>query len=310
MEGSVIIEVGLPVALALVMVGVGLTLTMDDFKEQRDRNLPTILLALLGAAVVVPALAFPLAMVMGVPAAVAVGLVLAASTPNGATSSLFTYLSRGNVAVAIVTTALSGFLSIVAIPLWVNLALNVWGDELTTGAVSVPFLDVVGLLLMIVLIPVTIGLIIKAKKPETALKLEKYLSVFGLLVVLFLIVSVLIDLGDQRWPMLRDAGPVSLVFGFVCLGVGLGLGQLAGKSKSMRNSVAIAQGLIVKNITLGILIGLTVMQSEEIATPSAVYALLMFVPALLLVKLSHRWIPAPEVGPPLIITRGPATTSS
>lgn len=303
MEGSAIIEVGLPIALALVMIGVGLTLTMDDFKEQKEQNLAVIVLALVAAAVVVPALAFPLATVMGVPAAVAVGLVLAASTPPGATSSLFAYLSRGNVAVAIVATALVGFLSILAIPFWVNLALARWGDQLTTGTVTVPFMDVVTLLLGIVLIPVTIGLIIKAKKPELALKLERYLSVFGLLVVLLLIVSVFIDLGDQRWPMLRAAGPVSLVLGFICLGVGLLLGQFAGKSKSLQNSVAIAQGLIVKNITLGILIGLTVMNSEEIATPSAVFALLMFIPALLLVKLARGWIPAPEVGPPLVIVR-------
>jgi BASS family bile acid:Na+ symporter len=303
MEGSVIIEVGLPIALALVMVGVGLTLTMDDFKEQRDKNLSVIVLALLGSAVIVPALAFPLATVMGAPAAVAVGLVLAASTPNGATSSLFSYLSRGNVAVAIVATALTGFLSILAIPFWVNLALDIWGDDLESSNVTVPFMDVVGLLMAIVLVPVTIGLIIKAKKPETALKMERYLSLFGIAVVLFLIISVFIDLGDQRWPMLRAAGPVSLVLGFVCAGVGLLLGQFAGKSKSIQNTVAIAQGLTVKNITLGILIGLTVMESEEIATPSAVFALLMYVPALLLVRQARKWIPAPEIGPPLVIHR-------
>jgi len=234
-----------------------------------------------------------------------VGLVLAATTPNGATSSLLTYMSRGNTAVALVLTALTGFLSILAIPFWVNMALDRWPVSNDGTTVTVPFMDVFTLLLGIVFVPVTIGLIIKAKKPDLALKMERYLSLFGTLVVLFLIISVLIDLGDQRWPMLCSAGPASLILAFICCGLGLLLGRFAGKSANKPNQLALAQGFGVKNITLGILIGLTVLQMEEIATPSAVYALLMYIPVTMVVRLGRRWVADPTERP-LVIVRGPS----
>lgn len=294
MEGSAFVEIGLPVILAIVMVGIGLTLTVEDFKAE-SKSRKELALAALGQCVLVPAVAMVLAILLDAPPEIAVGLVLVAATPGGATSNLTAYLARGNTALAIVMTVATSVVAIVTLPIWVSQALSFWSDELAQDAegtyVTVPLSDVFSLLAFIIFVPIVIGMLIKNYKPDLAARLEKGVSAFSIVVMAGLIIGIMVDLGEQALPLLGSAGPAAFLTSTAAVGIGFLLGAVGRTDR--RDTLAMACEFGIKNITLGMLIGLTVLESEEMALPSAIYGILMYLPVVGAVMIGRRWFAEP-----------------
>jgi bile acid:Na+ symporter, BASS family len=289
MEGSFFSEVILPVMLAIVMVGIGLTLTVDDFKAQ-SRSKKSLGMGVLAQNIVVPLLALLIAWLLNLPAEIAVGIVLVAATPGGATSNLSAYLARGNTPLAIVMTVVTSFVAIITLPLWVSQALDFWSADLVGDAVvRVPLRDVFSLLAFIIFIPILIGVTFKRMKPDLALRMERMVSVFSAGVMLVLIVGLFLDLGDRAGPILVDAGPAALLLATLAVLAGFALGAATRMPRG--DTLAMVCEVGIKNITLGILIGLTVLESEEMAVPSAVYGIVMYIPVSVAIYLGRRWTP-------------------
>jgi len=106
------------ISLMLVAFGMGLGLKVNDFKTVATR--PKGLIAgSAGQILLLPAVAVALASFFDNPIVV-VGLLLIAVCPGGSTSNYFTYLARGDVALSISMTAISGSLAAVTVPLFFN----------------------------------------------------------------------------------------------------------------------------------------------------------------------------------------------
>lgn len=296
MEGSAFVEIGLPVILAIVMVGIGLTLTVNDFKSE-SKSRKELGLAAIGQCVLVPGAAMGIAILLDAPPEIAVGLVLVAATASGATSNLTAYLARGNTALAIVMTVVTSLVSIATLPIWVSQALSFWSDDLADEAegtyVTVPLADVFSLLAFIIFVPILIGMAIKYYKPDLAARMEKGVSAFSLVVMAGLIIGIMVDLGEQALPLLGSAGPAALLTSTVAVGLGFLLGALGRTDR--RDTLSLACEFGIKNITLGMLIGLTILESEEMALPSAIYGILMYLPTIGAIYVGRRWFAAPPV---------------
>ncbi len=290
MEGP-LIEIGLPVALFIIMVGMGLTLTAADFKKlvgyPRGMLLGTIAQTLL-----LPLIAFGLIWLLELPAGIAVGLVVIAACPGGTTSNVFAFLARGNVALSIVLTVAASLVTIITLPLFVNLALDLYMGE--GQEVSLPVLRTIATLVVIILIPVSLGMLIRAKAPALVARAESAVSVFGMLVLAAVIAALIVQTRDQIGTLLQEAGPAAIALNIAGIALGLLGGHLAGLSRNEALTVAVELG--IKNSTLGLLITLTILDSAVMAMPSTVYSLFMFAFGLLLVaygrKLSSRLRPA------------------
>lgn len=284
MEQNALVEVGLPVALFLIMIGIGLTLTSRDFaREARDPR--GIIVGTLGQIVLMPAVAFLIAYLLSLPAAIAVGLVIIAACPGGTTSNVIAYLARGNVALSIVLTVLASLITIVTLPIAANLALR-WRPAASGASIEVPVLRTIALLVAIVLVPVAIGMAIRARWPRRAAALERAVSLFGGVVLAVLIVAIAVSLGADIWTYLRQAGLAAILLNLGGLAVGYGIVRLARLSFESRLTGAIELG--IKNATLGILIAVNVIGSEALAVPSAVYGVLMYVSAVGVVVYGRR----------------------
>lgn len=218
MQDGPVIAIGLPVALAVIMVGIGLSLTLADFREQARTPRATII-GTLCQVLLVPAIGIAVALVMDLPPIMALGLVLVAACPGGSTSNLVTYLARGNVALSIILTVVASLAIIVTLPGWLDVAGRILPGA-TELSVSVPLGQTFGLLIDIILIPVAIGMVIRAKKPELAAKLERGMSVFGALVLLLAIGAVAVDLGGEIIDMTIATGPAVLVFNIAVIAIG------------------------------------------------------------------------------------------
>ena len=115
--------VALPIALALIMLSLGLTLTVADFK--RIFTAPRgVLIGLANLLVLSPLLAFLVAELYGLEAALAVGLVLLGASPGGTTANLMTHLARGDTALSVSMTALSSIAAVITVPLYLSLAID------------------------------------------------------------------------------------------------------------------------------------------------------------------------------------------
>jgi bile acid:Na+ symporter, BASS family len=287
MEQSPLIEIGLPIALFVIMIGIGLTLTVKDF--QREAKEPKgAIVATLAQLIIMPLLGFGIAALLGLPPAIAVGLVIAAACPGGSTSNLVAYLARANVALSIVLTVLASVATIATLPFYTNLALG-WQPTAQDVAVRMPVGRTVVLLVGIILIPVAIGMAIRRRAPHRAASLERAVSLFGGLVLVALIIGIAYSVREEFWELLAAAGPASLLLNVGGLLVGYLAATAAGLRKADRLTASVELG--VKNTTIGMLIAITVIGSETMAVPSAVYGLLMYASAAAIVVYGQRTLP-------------------
>lgn len=287
MDSSSLVEVGLPAALFLIMVGMGLTLTGNDFRTLAARPGP-ILFGTLAQIVLMPLLAVAIALALDLPPVMAVGLVLIGACPGGTTSNLFAFLGRGDVALSIILTVLASLITIVTLPLSVNLAMEHFLGEGTRF--SLPVLKTVLTLVVIILVPVLIGMAVRNRRPAWAARGEKLVSLFGLVVLVAVIVGLVAQEGSRMLGYLQAAGPAAALLAVAGMAVALLGGRVLGLSGPAALTVAIE--LAVKNGTLGLMIALSLLQSPEMSIPAAVYSLLMFVFGFLLAGLGRARLPA------------------
>lgn len=285
MEGdSLLVSVGLPVALFVIMVGIGLTLTTADFR--REAAAPRgLVVGSLAQLVLMPLLGLGIVWLLGLSGAIAIGVVIVAALPGGTTSNVIAYLSRGNVALSIVLTVVVSLVTVVTLPLVVGVAI----DQLGGGeqAVSLPVLSTIGQLVAIVLVPVVVGMVIRARSQALAARLERGVSAFGAVILVALIAGIALELGSDVPVFLRQAGPAVVLLNVLGLLVGGLVAWAAGLPPRDRLAVGVELG--VKNATLGILIGTLLGDGQALyAAPSAVYGLLMYVSAIIVVVWGRR----------------------
>jgi len=183
--------------------------------------------------------------------------------------------------------------TIISIPIWSSIALDRWGAGVAEGVnVTVGFLDVAGLLVGLVLIPTGLGMLVRAKNPALAVRLENTVSKVSGIVLFVLIIGATVTL-DDAWTLLRQAGPATLLLACVATATGFGLGVLTRLPRP--GHVALGMEFGIKNITLTMLLGVTALGSQEIALPAAVYGVMMYIPGLILLVFARRsYIPRPR----------------
>lgn len=286
MESSPLISAGLPIALFIIMIGIGMTLTIRDFRQVAVYP-KGMIVGTVAQILIMPAIAFMLAVLLSVPPAIAVGLVIIAACPGGTTSNLFVLLSRGNIALSIVLTVSASLITILTLPLFTNMALGHFMG--TEEDIALPVWKTVGMLVGIVLFPVAIGMVVRTRKPEVARKAESIVSIFGGIVLALLIVALVYGVRDQIWELLKQAGPATILLNLAGIGLGLAAGRVAGLTQ--RESLAVAVELGVKNGTIALMVTLTLLESSAMSIPAAVYGVLMFPIGFILAMYGRSIIP-------------------
>ena len=269
---SAIATIALPAALAVIMLGLGLSLTVDDFV--RLVRLPGTVALILGCQILLlPLFAFVLVVLFQPPPALAVGMMLLAASPGGTTASLYSYLFRGNVALNISLTALNSVTAMVSLPLITNLSIAYFmGDGDTLGLQADKVLQVFA----IILIPVAAGMLVRARAASFARRMERPVKIASVL-VLFGVIAVAIfqeraNLGDY----IVAVGLMVLLFNIASLAVGYWAPRVIGTGRPEAIASCMEIGLHNTTLSLAIALSPALLDSTEIAIPSAVYGVLMF----------------------------------
>jgi BASS family bile acid:Na+ symporter len=273
MQDSIIFDLLLPIALGIIMLGLGLSLTVADFR--RVLSYPkAVLFGLFLQTGILPWAAFAIAIAMRLPPELAVGLMLLAASPGGATANVYSHLARGDVALNITLTATNSLLCLVTLPIIVGLSLGWFMDA--DAYVPPPFKKVIEVG-AIILLPVLIGMTIRHFATGFARRMEKPLKIFSIAVLALLIAAVL----QAEWKVLvayaATVGVACLLFNLVSMGSGYGLSLAIRLPR--RQAIAIAMEIGIHNGTLAIFIALNVLGNNLMSVPAAIYSLIMFVTA-------------------------------
>jgi bile acid:Na+ symporter, BASS family len=264
--------VGLPAALAVVMFGLGLTLTTADFaRVVREPRAVTV--ALVAQVLLLPAVCFGLVLLLRLDPVLAVGMMLLAASPGGTTANLFSHLFRGDVALNITLTAVNSVLAVLTLPLVVNLALAFFAPPLGEGAVGLQF-DKVVQVFAIVLVPVAVGMLVRRWSEGFARRAERPVRVLSAVVLVAVIVGAILAEREEIGGYLAAVGLAAALFCVVSLTVGYAVPRLVRVPH--RQAVAASFEVGIHNSTLAIAVALTVLGSEQLAVPAAVYGVIMF----------------------------------
>jgi bile acid:Na+ symporter, BASS family len=112
----------LPIALAVIMLGLGRSLAAADFRRILEQP-RSVAVALFCQVLLLPAVCFGLGIGFGLVPELAVGVMLLAASPGGSIANIFSHLSNGDVALNITLTAVNSLLSLLTLPIVVNLSL-------------------------------------------------------------------------------------------------------------------------------------------------------------------------------------------
>lgn len=237
-------------ALALIMFGVALELTVEDFvRLARDPRGPAV--GLVCQFLLLPALAFPLAIAVAPTPSMALGMMLVAACPGGNVSNALTQLAGGRLSVSVGMTAVSTLAAVVVTPL----NLGFWGSlhPSTAALVTAVQLDPVelgGTLALVLAMPCAIGMGVRRSLPAVA---DRLVGPMKVLSVLFFVGVVAAAFAANLDVFVAAIGVVALPVALLnagALGLGYGAARLAGLPEPDRRAVSIEVG--IQNSGLGL----------------------------------------------------------
>lgn len=266
---SALSTVGLPIALGIIMFGLGLSLTPEDFRRVA-RHPKAVTVALGCQLVLLPVVCFGLVTAFDLDPLLAVGMLLLAASPGGTSANLYSHLFRGDVALNVSLTAINSIIAIGSLPLITNLAIAHYGLD---DEVSLQFRKVVEVF-VVVLAPVLVGMLVRAKSPGLAQRADKPVRIASAVILLVLVLGILASTGSDAGDYLAQVGVAATLFCVVSLVVGFVVPRLVGLTPAQ--AVASSFEIGVHNATLAIYVAVEVLDDTAISVPAAVYGLLMF----------------------------------
>ncbi|MEO0755302.1 MAG: bile acid:sodium symporter family protein [Cyanobacteria bacterium J06648_16] len=273
MESSFLTAVFLPLALFIIMLGMGLGLTLADFRRVFVEP-KAVLFGLSAQLLLLPVVGFLLAALFPLSPELAVGVVILAACPGGPTSNLVSYLVRGNVALSITLTAISSLITVVTIPLVVNLGMQSFLGE--GVALRLPFLTTVLQIAVITLIPVSLGMLLHHYLPQFAIKVEKGVKWLSLFFLALIIVGLLVKERANVAGFFVQVGWVTLTLNVLAMGLGYAIATLARLNQPSAKAITVEVGIQNGTLAIAVASAPTLLNNPTMAIPAAIYSLLMF----------------------------------
>ena len=279
-ESSVFSTTLLPLSLAVIMVSLGLSLTPADFR--RVFKFPKgVGIGMVNLLVISPLLAFAVAKIVGLEAGLAVGLVLLGASPGGTTANLMTHVARGDTALSITMTAVSSVAAVITVPLYLGLAIDHFGatfdndPEMAGVAARVFFITVV---------PLSIGMLIRARRTDWAIRREGRAKQIALGLFIFVVAGSIANESEAITDHFAELAIATLALNLAAMAISFNIARLARLSRPQATAIAMELG--IHNGTVAITVGAGI--ATILASPAAVYSVFMFVTAGLFARMMYK----------------------
>ena len=174
--------------LGIIMLGMGMTLTLEDIlRIVKDPK--GVFIGFLLQFSIMPLVGFILAVILGFSPQLLLGMVLVGSSPGGTASNVITYLANGDVALSVSMTTFNTLFAPIMTPLLTYLLAGHW--------VPVPVWGMFKSILMIIILPVTIGLVLRYLFPKMTKSVNEIFPLISVLTIA-LLVGIIVSLNRDK----------------------------------------------------------------------------------------------------------------
>ncbi|EAZ80404.1 bile acid:sodium symporter family protein [Algoriphagus machipongonensis] len=270
---EIVSQVFLPLSLAIIMLGMGMTLVPSDFTRIL-KNPKSILIGLTNQLIFLPIIGFLLALAFNLNPVMAVGLMILATCPGGATSNLITQVCKGNIALSVTLTATASVLCVVTIPFILSYVLEYFGTD-TNTTIELPIVDTILQILVITIIPISIGMLIRKFKSNFAIRMEKPMRIASTVIFILVFLAVVAANFNMIGPAMKEVGLATLLLNILTMGMGYLTARLFKLDLKSAISITVESG--IQNGTLAFVIATSILNNVEMGIPTGAYSIWMFI---------------------------------
>ncbi len=273
-----------PIGLALIMLGLGMSLTIQDFI--RVAKIPKdFLVGFVCQLVLLPIIALSIALLLNLPAELAVGLMLIACAPGGVTSNVLTKFANGDVALSITLTAVVSLVSIISVPFIIFTSIDFFGISVVK---EISMTSIALKMFLVVTVPVIIGMLIKHFAKNFIDKQASLIQKISVILFMLVFAAIYIEEWDNIISYIVNAGLVALLLNISMMIIGFYIAKYFASGVAQQRCISIECGL--QNGTLALFVG-TQIFGENITTfivPTAAYALIMMVTSIIFIFILKK----------------------
>jgi BASS family bile acid:Na+ symporter len=274
---TALFNAGIAISIGATVLSLGMTFTIPQLLAPLRRIWLVVAMVVL-SAVVIPALAWAIAAALPISDAYVDGLVLATLGAGSAGGIKAAQLAKNSdLPLAVSMVVVLQLVNIVSVP--------IWAGRVVSGA-SLSAWDILKSLLELVLIPLAVGLIARARYPDHASEWT-----VGLVKVANLALVIALAAGiSVNWQTIVDLiGSWVLVASLLIIFIAVALGMvLGGKNAQTRTTTGLVSGMRFGSLGL-IIIGTQLDGSAAYLGPALVFTLLDFVlPLILAIEIGRK----------------------
>ena len=270
---SIIGQIFLPISLAIIMFGMGLSLVTDDFVRLFAYP-KAILIGLCNQLLLLPLIGFAIVALFDLNPSMAIGLMIISVCPGGPTSNLITQVSRGNIGLSVTLTALASLITVFTIPILLSKAIAYFTGN-TGVIIQLPILETMVQILVITIIPISIGMMIRKQKEAFALSMEKPMRTASTVLFVIIFLVIIIANKDNLVQAMKEVGLATLLLNLLTMGLGFLTAKLFGIAGNSQITITIESG--IQNGTLAFVIATTILNNFEMGLPAGAYSIWMFI---------------------------------
>ena len=270
---SIIGQIFLPISLAIIMFGMGLSLVTDDFVRLFAYP-KAVLVGLCNQLLFLPLIGFAIIVLFDLNPTMAIGVMILSLCPGGPTSNLISQVSRGNIGLSVTLTALASLITVFTIPILLSKAIAYFTGD-TDVVIQLPILETMLQILVITVIPISIGMMIRKRREAFALSMEKPMRTASTVLFVIIFLIIIIANKDNLTQAMKEVGLPTLLLNLSTMGLGFVSAKLFGITGKSQVSITIESG--IQNGTLAFVIATTILNNFEMGLPTGAYSIWMFI---------------------------------
>ncbi|TVP69011.1 MAG: bile acid:sodium symporter family protein [Nitriliruptor sp.] len=245
----------LNVAIGLIMFGIALDVRVADLRSVFAQPRAP-LVGLTSQFLVLPALTFALTRILDPAPSIALGMILVGCCPGGNVSNIVTHLAKGNTGLSIGMTGVATLVAAVATP--ANFAF--WGslDPGTREVLRAVALDPVDLaitILLLLVVPVTAGVLLRLRRPELAEKLYRPMRTISIVFFIGFVAVAFLSNIEHFAALLGVVALAVFLHNALALSLGYGAAAALGLEERDRRAVSIEVGIQNSALALVLIFG-------------------------------------------------------
>ena len=268
---NIVTDVVLPIALAFIMFSLGLGLSINDFTRIFLKP-KEFFIGFLSQLIILPIVALILVYIWPLSPEIAIGVMILAAAPGGATSNILTSFAKGDVALSISLTAVISILSVITIPLILGISLSVLGTNLSNQSISL--MDIALKMFLIVTIPVLIGMSLS----KIFNSFESFAKKISTVLFFLVLLGAVLAERENVVSYFAQAGLITLILNVLMMFIAFYLSKTLISNVSQQRAITLECGL--QNGTLAIVVANAFFDGGAYLIPAATYSLIMYATAL------------------------------